>query len=195
MAFHDLAACPDKTILVPLTNSLYVPGKLCDTENVVVDVGTGYYVKKVSAVPACYANAMNWCTDRPVLDAGAGGEALRGQGGLHPHEPRGPARHDSQEAGQHELSHQYHADETTRTGSSEGIVRVESVKAVSASQIVYRVQLVVVMPMYHICNSDCRRFSLALLSVEEKNHIGMRASHTVQGYPRYMYAEKMRGSY
>lgn len=36
-----------KTILVPLTNSLYVPGKLSDAENVIVDVGTGYYVKKV----------------------------------------------------------------------------------------------------------------------------------------------------
>lgn len=40
----------DRTILVPLTNSLYVPGKLSDTENVIVDVGTGYYVKKVCAV-------------------------------------------------------------------------------------------------------------------------------------------------
>ncbi|KZT03052.1 Prefoldin-domain-containing protein [Laetiporus sulphureus 93-53] len=39
----------DKTILVPLTNSLYVPGKLCDLENVIVDVGTGYYVKKSRA--------------------------------------------------------------------------------------------------------------------------------------------------
>lgn len=37
----------DKTILVPLTNSLYVPGKLSDPENVIVDIGTGYYVKKV----------------------------------------------------------------------------------------------------------------------------------------------------
>lgn len=36
-----------KTILVPLTNSLYVPGKLVDTEHVIVDVGTGYFVKKV----------------------------------------------------------------------------------------------------------------------------------------------------
>lgn len=35
-----------KTILVPLTNSLYVPGKLSDADNVIVDVGTGYYVKK-----------------------------------------------------------------------------------------------------------------------------------------------------
>ncbi|OBZ73373.1 Prefoldin subunit 5 [Grifola frondosa] len=39
----------DKTILVPLTNSLYVPGKLCDVDHVIVDVGTGYYVKKSRA--------------------------------------------------------------------------------------------------------------------------------------------------
>ncbi|KAF7971856.1 hypothetical protein HWV62_20491 [Athelia sp. TMB] len=38
-----------KTILVPLTNSLYVPGKLSDPENVIVDVGTGYYIKKTRA--------------------------------------------------------------------------------------------------------------------------------------------------
>ncbi|KAI0033587.1 Prefoldin alpha subunit [Vararia minispora EC-137] len=38
-----------KTILVPLTNSLYVPGKLSDLENVIVDIGTGYYVKKTRA--------------------------------------------------------------------------------------------------------------------------------------------------
>lgn len=34
-------------MLVPLTTSLYVPGKLVDVETVVVDIGTGYYVKKV----------------------------------------------------------------------------------------------------------------------------------------------------
>ncbi|KAK7696492.1 hypothetical protein QCA50_001149 [Cerrena zonata] len=39
----------NKTILVPLTNSLYVPGKLSDLDNVIVDVGTGYYVKKPRA--------------------------------------------------------------------------------------------------------------------------------------------------
>lgn len=38
-----------KTILVPLTNSLYVPGTLADTENVLVDIGTGYYVEKSAA--------------------------------------------------------------------------------------------------------------------------------------------------
>jgi prefoldin subunit 5 len=37
----------DKQILVPLTNSLYVPGKIGDIEKVVLDIGTGYYVEKV----------------------------------------------------------------------------------------------------------------------------------------------------
>ncbi|KAJ7161995.1 Prefoldin subunit-domain-containing protein [Mycena crocata] len=35
-----------KTILVPLTNSLYIPGKLSDPDHVIVDVGTGYFVQK-----------------------------------------------------------------------------------------------------------------------------------------------------
>ena len=39
----------DKPILVPLTSSLYVPGKLADTEHVIVDVGTGFYVEKTTA--------------------------------------------------------------------------------------------------------------------------------------------------
>ncbi|KAG7087343.1 hypothetical protein E1B28_013319 [Marasmius oreades] len=36
----------DKPILVPLTNSLYVPGKISNAEHVLVDIGTGYFVKK-----------------------------------------------------------------------------------------------------------------------------------------------------
>ncbi|TNM88997.1 prefoldin subunit 5 [Takifugu rubripes] len=35
-----------KELLVPLTSSMYVPGSLNDVENVLVDVGTGYYVEK-----------------------------------------------------------------------------------------------------------------------------------------------------
>ncbi|EIW67812.1 hypothetical protein TREMEDRAFT_63703 [Tremella mesenterica DSM 1558] len=38
-----------KEILVPLTSSLYVPGKINDPEYVVVDVGTGYYVRKTKS--------------------------------------------------------------------------------------------------------------------------------------------------
>jgi prefoldin alpha subunit len=37
----------EKPILVPLTSSLYVPGTLADSDNVIVDVGTGFYVEKV----------------------------------------------------------------------------------------------------------------------------------------------------
>jgi len=35
-----------KTILIPLTASLYVPGTLTTVDTVIVDVGTGYYVEK-----------------------------------------------------------------------------------------------------------------------------------------------------
>ncbi|CAH2224755.1 prefoldin subunit 5 [Pelobates cultripes] len=35
-----------KAILVPLTNSMYVPGTLNDVAKVLIDVGTGYYVEK-----------------------------------------------------------------------------------------------------------------------------------------------------
>ncbi|KAI8922249.1 Prefoldin-domain-containing protein [Powellomyces hirtus] len=35
-----------KTLLVPLTSSLYVPGELADSENVIMDIGTGYYIEK-----------------------------------------------------------------------------------------------------------------------------------------------------
>ncbi|XP_069120989.1 prefoldin subunit 5-like [Argopecten irradians] len=34
-----------KDILVPLTSSMYVPGQLSDVQNVLVDIGTGYYVE------------------------------------------------------------------------------------------------------------------------------------------------------
>jgi prefoldin subunit 5 len=51
-----------KQILVPLTSSLYVPGKMSDVESVIVDVGTGYYVKKVG--PRSY----DILTLTPVVD-------------------------------------------------------------------------------------------------------------------------------
>jgi len=41
--------CAGKTLLIPLTTSLYVPGELSSTEHVLVDVGTGYYVEKSTA--------------------------------------------------------------------------------------------------------------------------------------------------
>lgn len=35
-----------KSIMVPLTGSMYVPGVLADTDKVIVDIGTGYYIQK-----------------------------------------------------------------------------------------------------------------------------------------------------
>ncbi|XP_018411714.1 PREDICTED: prefoldin subunit 5 [Nanorana parkeri] len=37
-----------KQMLVPLTSSMYVPGTLSNVSNVLVDVGTGYYVEKTA---------------------------------------------------------------------------------------------------------------------------------------------------
>ncbi|KAL6939153.1 subunit of tubulin prefoldin [Hanseniaspora osmophila] len=36
-------------LLVPLSNSLYVPGKVRDSQKFLVDIGTGYFVEKTSA--------------------------------------------------------------------------------------------------------------------------------------------------
>ncbi|KAM0793654.1 hypothetical protein ACM66B_001085 [Microbotryomycetes sp. NB124-2] len=36
----------DKKVLIPLTSSLYIPGRISNTETVLVDVGTGYFVEK-----------------------------------------------------------------------------------------------------------------------------------------------------
>ena len=47
----------DKPILVPLTSSLYVPGKLVDSEHVLVDIGTGFYVEKTTADAQTFYNA------------------------------------------------------------------------------------------------------------------------------------------
>lgn len=38
-----------RTVLVPMTQSLYVPGEITDASTVMVDVGTGYFVKKSNA--------------------------------------------------------------------------------------------------------------------------------------------------
>ncbi|KAI9032728.1 prefoldin, alpha subunit [Phycomyces nitens] len=51
----------EKTILVPLTSSLYVPGKLSNVEKVIVDVGTGYYIEKsVGDASKFYTDKVNY---------------------------------------------------------------------------------------------------------------------------------------
>ena len=36
----------DKEVMVPLTSSLYVPGVMEDTENVLVEVGASYFIEQ-----------------------------------------------------------------------------------------------------------------------------------------------------
>ena len=50
-------ARPDagQEMLVPLTQSLYVPGELADTEHVLVDIGTGYFVEVRDAASRVWA--------------------------------------------------------------------------------------------------------------------------------------------
>ncbi|XP_022743468.1 probable prefoldin subunit 5 isoform X2 [Durio zibethinus] len=49
-ALNDLSLRPQgKKMLVPLTASLYVHGTLDDSEKVLVDIGTGYFVEKTMA--------------------------------------------------------------------------------------------------------------------------------------------------
>ncbi|CAL0316243.1 unnamed protein product [Lupinus luteus] len=49
-ALNDLSLRPQgKKMLVPLTASLYVPATLDDADNVLVDVGTGYFIEKTMA--------------------------------------------------------------------------------------------------------------------------------------------------
>ncbi|KAL7572015.1 hypothetical protein ACA910_001670 [Epithemia clementina (nom. ined.)] len=49
MAVTELEqATQDSTVLVPLTESLYVPGKLKPRDKLLVELGTGYYAEKTS---------------------------------------------------------------------------------------------------------------------------------------------------
>ncbi|PRQ56991.1 putative prefoldin [Rosa chinensis] len=56
-ALHDLSLRPTgKKMLVPLTASLYVPGTLQDPDQVLVDVGTGYFIEKNMPQAKDYCN-------------------------------------------------------------------------------------------------------------------------------------------
>ncbi|KAK9315369.1 Prefoldin [Lipomyces starkeyi] len=49
-----------KSVLVPLTSSLYVPGVIEEVETVMVDIGTGYYIeKKPKDAIAFYENKVS----------------------------------------------------------------------------------------------------------------------------------------
>jgi hypothetical protein len=81
---EPLTDAVEKPILVPLTNSLYVPGKLLDAENLLVDVGTGYFVKKVRRI----AHISRLLPSHNSVDPPAGDQALPGQDRPAEEEPR-----------------------------------------------------------------------------------------------------------
>jgi prefoldin alpha subunit len=41
----DLVNCQEKEILVPITSSLYIPGKCSDIKSVMIEIGTNYFVE------------------------------------------------------------------------------------------------------------------------------------------------------
>jgi len=89
---------------VPLTSSLYVPGRLIDVENVLIDVGTGYYVQKVRPYLLLRWRLCTLCS----TDACPGGEALRRKDRVHQDESGRTAGDDAEETGQHVLPGQCH---------------------------------------------------------------------------------------
>ncbi|XP_076659814.1 prefoldin subunit 5-like isoform X2 [Halictus rubicundus] len=61
--FQESGSCLEKIpamkgneILVPLTGSMYVPGRLKDVDNVLIDIGTGYFTEKNVAEAKEYFN-------------------------------------------------------------------------------------------------------------------------------------------
>ena len=42
---NDLKTYQDKEILVPMTSSLYIPGKCCDIKRVTVEIGANFFVE------------------------------------------------------------------------------------------------------------------------------------------------------
>lgn len=50
----------NKNIFVPLTSSMYIPGKLNNINSVLVDIGTGYYIEK------SIQNAQKYVNDKIV---------------------------------------------------------------------------------------------------------------------------------
>lgn len=102
-----------KQVLVPLTSSLYVPGKLSDVEHVVVDVGTGYYIKKVG----CRVLTVGMQADQ--VDKGRSDIALRVQIDVCARKPRDAAKDHREETGQLAERGAGFADEdATGTGTS-----------------------------------------------------------------------------
>lgn len=56
------AAREGKDTLVPMTQSMYVPGTLASSDKVLVDVGTGYYIEKTVPEAESFFQRKVWAT-------------------------------------------------------------------------------------------------------------------------------------
>ncbi|XP_049870861.1 prefoldin subunit 5 [Pectinophora gossypiella] len=67
-----------KTILVPLTGSMYVPGTIIDTDNVIIDIGTGYYAQKdIEGAKDYFKRKVQFVTEQMEKIQMMGGEKTR----------------------------------------------------------------------------------------------------------------------
>ena len=56
---------PGQPVLVPLTSSMHVPGTLASPDKVLIDVGTGYYVRMSASRGADYCKRkIDYCRER-----------------------------------------------------------------------------------------------------------------------------------
>lgn len=114
---------------MPLTNSLYVPGKLSDPDHVIVDVGTGYYVKKVRRTHLVVLQSLSLSNSIYLSksDPRTSTKTLFNQSGLHPDELGNIGGYDTKETRKYELSGQYFTEQDTNadTGRSPaaGLIR------------------------------------------------------------------------
>lgn len=59
------SSAESRDILVPLTSSMYVTGELSDSDSVLVDVGTGYYIDmKIDAAKEYYQRKVDFLTQQ-----------------------------------------------------------------------------------------------------------------------------------
>lgn len=64
-AVRDLKASPEgQTVLLPLTESVYVPGKILEPHKVMIDLGTGFYCEKSAKEALAYVERRAKLVDR-----------------------------------------------------------------------------------------------------------------------------------
>lgn len=113
---------------MPLTNSLYVPGKLSDLNHVIVDVGTGYFVKKVrkracgQSIPLHLTFIAHLIIYLHQLDACPSSKALRSKSGIYPYQSRHTGRDNTKKTGQYELLDQCDAVEVASSNEELNLI-------------------------------------------------------------------------